>query len=1200
MTIRTLFETGKALDRRIEKVISFDNAADAQLKGEITEYVVTENIERSFERLLDCFDRGMGGAGGNEIGVWVSGFYGSGKSSFTKYLGFALDPDRKVDGKPFLDYLETQLVSKPLRARLRTLAKKYPAKVIMIDLAAAQIAGATMAEISSVLYWTVMQWAGYSKDRKLAYLQLMLERDDKMADFEKRIAAKAKGKSWADILNQPLVAQVYASELACEFYPEVFKTPQAFRDLKVDEVHLENDRVKEMIELIRRRSRRDTVIFILDEVGQYVAARDNLILNLDGLAKNIKILGDGKAWLIATAQQTLTEDDPRAQMNSGKLFKLNARFPIPVELEASDIREICYRRLLTKSVEGSKALAAMFDAGGPALQNHTRLEGTRFYRNDLDKQSFCNLYPFLPQHFDILLALLGRLAKTSGGIGLRSAIKVIQDVLVDQSGLRAGQTLLADQEVGSLATTAVFFDTLKHDIRKSFRHVVEGVERVERIYGADSIHARVAKSIAALQLLDDFPTNRENIAALTHPSVGAGSQLPAVKRAVDEMLSEKSSHLSEIDGRLRFMSEAVSEMERERASIHAGPRETRVVLHEKLKQIFTPSPTVRLLGMRSVTTGIKTMSGALAVSLDGEREPIQTVVEIVPTVAYEKTKEDRIIDSNQRGNLNVLYLLAKEDPDIDNKLVEIVRSTGIFNQNRNKTVEKEVTEYLNGQLQRAENLGNELEAQLKKLLAAGSFVFRGRPVAVGALGPELMPATARQLETVAKEVFEKYPEAAVQAESNLAEKFLSTSNLAQISAANDPLGLVQRGGGTATVDTGHRALVSIKDYLSKHGQVDGRKLLDDFFAAPYGWSKDTTRYLVAALLVAGEIKLRIAGADVTVRGPDSIEGLKNNNGFNKIGVALRDSRPSPEAKGRAADRLLSLTGDTVLPLEDEISKAVIKYFPQFQRDYAALPSQLERYGLQGAERAEAIQDSITQILRGDASDATSWLGGETCPLTDDLEWARNVNKALDNGIGQVIERLRTAEREITSMPDAGIPGKLNADTRPVRDEVAEYLKRDDFYDCMPELTQRLAKLEKAFETAVQELSAELDARLTQDIDAIQASPDWSRLGLDDQTRFSSQLDKLRIAVTPGLDGLKTLMGHQYVLANELDRVRAAVKECAKPKPIPDNGKREPLFEATVSIPEELISPEQVDDVIAGFNALKPKFQQYERIKIKRT
>src|SRR5688572_2675647 len=139
-SIRSLFEATRNLDRRIEKVISFDRAENEQLRHEITEYVVTDSIETNFERLLNAFDQGMGGSGG-ETAAWTSGFYGSGKSSFTKYLGFALDPERKVDGKPFLEWLQNQLHSAPLRAQLGALAKRYPCTVIMLDLASAQIAG---------------------------------------------------------------------------------------------------------------------------------------------------------------------------------------------------------------------------------------------------------------------------------------------------------------------------------------------------------------------------------------------------------------------------------------------------------------------------------------------------------------------------------------------------------------------------------------------------------------------------------------------------------------------------------------------------------------------------------------------------------------------------------------------------------------------------------------------------------------------------------------------------------------------------------------------------------------------------------------------------------------------------------------------------------------------------------------------------
>ena len=101
-TIRGLFDKSKAIDRRIEKVITYDASNEDLLKKEVLEYVATESIEQHLENLLTRLDEGMGGgAGAVEVGAWVSGFYGSGKSSFTKYLGFALDPSKTLDGKPF-------------------------------------------------------------------------------------------------------------------------------------------------------------------------------------------------------------------------------------------------------------------------------------------------------------------------------------------------------------------------------------------------------------------------------------------------------------------------------------------------------------------------------------------------------------------------------------------------------------------------------------------------------------------------------------------------------------------------------------------------------------------------------------------------------------------------------------------------------------------------------------------------------------------------------------------------------------------------------------------------------------------------------------------------------------------------------------------------------------------------------------------
>src|SRR5439155_13557029 len=134
-------------------------ADEKRLAAEIEEYEATTNVEQCFRRFLDVYGEGIRSGQATEIGVWVSGFYGSGKSSFTKYLGFALDPERLVGGRPFLDLLCDRLMSADVKASLRTVAAKHPTAVVLLDLGAEQLADAASAPVSSVLYWKVLQWA---------------------------------------------------------------------------------------------------------------------------------------------------------------------------------------------------------------------------------------------------------------------------------------------------------------------------------------------------------------------------------------------------------------------------------------------------------------------------------------------------------------------------------------------------------------------------------------------------------------------------------------------------------------------------------------------------------------------------------------------------------------------------------------------------------------------------------------------------------------------------------------------------------------------------------------------------------------------------------------------------------------------------------------------------------------------------------
>jgi hypothetical protein len=1201
MTIRSLFDPSKDIYRTIEKVITYGASTDVRLKAEISEYVVTESIEEQFRKLLDRMQLAMESGGENEIGVWVSGFYGSGKSSFTKYLGLAFDDQRTINGTPFIKYLQDRLHKPQTKALLSTVAQRFPAAVVMLDLASEMLAGATMEDVSTVLYFKVLQWAGYSRNLKVAAFERMVEKDGRTPELHERIAQALPGATWARVQNNPLAIDGLIPKIAHEMYPAFFPEARSFSSSTEGFFQFEDQRVQEMIDIVREKSGKQNIIFIVDEVGQYVASRDNLILNLDGLAKNLKRLGDGKAWIISTAQQTLTEDDPRAALNSDKLYKLKDRFPIQIDLESSDIKEICYRRLLGKSPAGETELGKLFDAHGQALRHNTKLQDAKYYDADFSKESFTNLYPFLPAHFDILLHLLGALAKSTGGIGLRSAIKVIQDVLKGEGGSKA----MADQPVGWLATTVTLYDELEKDIRRAFPSIHRSVSQGVGVRFHDSqLHQDIAKTIAVLQILGNLPVSVQNVASLMHPSVTASSQLDTVRKAVEEMLGDVHVPLGEKDGNLVFLSEKLRDIEQERGAIALRTVDVKRIFNDALRESFDPLPRVSLHGTMAVATGLKVQVGSTITSLAGDQSTIQTVVELVPASDYEVAKNRMLDDSRSRAGRNVIGLLARSNSELDNLANEIYRCQRIAELHRNEP-DQEVKDYCTGQLDRAAKLATQLQSKIKQTLQAGSFIFRGQSTAVSALDADLLEAAKKLLADVADQVFDRYIEAPVRAGTDTAEKFLKVANPAAISSALDPLGLVQTVAGRASFKTDHKAIISIRDTIDKHGTMDGKRLLERFNSDPFGWSPDTTRYIVAAMLMAGEIKLKVSGREVTAAGQQAIDALKTNNSFRQIGVALRDERPSIETLGRAAERLTELVGDSVIPLEQEISKAAAKHFPRFQHDYGSLAEKLTSLGLAGSERIRSMNQDIADVLFTDASDAPQRLGAETSAIYDNLKWALEVKRVLDNGLDATLRDLQAHRRDIEALPDTGVPGELRRELAEDLGTLSERLGFDDFYKHNADFNSQLTHLKGRVRDAVITLSEQQKLRLKDGVEDLQRILEWEELTQEERGNAVNRLDELALAATQDLAGLKKLLARDYDINSTLDDLKRSIqrqgqerlRQRMEEERIKTGEKGHAKLTKSISVPVKMTSAADIDALIQQLHEIKAQLALYAEIEV---
>ena len=124
--------------------------------------------------------------------------------------------------------------------------------------------------------------------------------------------------------------------------------------------------------------------------------------------------------------------------------------------------------------------------------------------------------------------------------------------------------------------------------------------------------------------------------------------------------------------------------------------------------------------------------------------------------------------------------------------------------------------------------------------------------------------------------------------------------------------------------------MAVMDFFQRHPNPDGKRILTEFANPPYGWTKDTTRYLLAALFYAQKIKLKVNGNDLTVIGSQSFEAFQNNSSFNIVTVNPNHDEQPAALTQSAANRLSKLTDEQVIPIPQRIAEVASKSLPKFQ------------------------------------------------------------------------------------------------------------------------------------------------------------------------------------------------------------------------------------------------------------------------------
>lgn len=1093
--IESLFNDDRRIDRPIESVITYGRASDDALRSEISEYYVTKNIDTSLNLLLAAIQRAQQGGGG-EIGIWVAGFYGSGKSSFSKYLGLALDGERKLGDELFRKLFASRLENQATVALLNGVARNFNPHVLMVDLGSDQLAGRADQRVSDILYNKVLQSLGYPNDRKLANFQMRLERDGKFDDFLARVRAE-KQKDWASFMDVTMESMPLASRLAHKIYPQDFPTDNTLLAMRSESQLTVEEQAREMIALARRKSGRENILLILDEAGHFVSILEDRVLDLKAFAEVIQRLGGGKVWLMATAQQTLMAD---AQVhNTENLHRLQARFPLQVTLESNDIKEITHLRLLTKSLGGEHILRALWTEHFAQFKLATGLEAAGTFQDELTESAFLQLYPFLPSTFDMLVRLLGRLAKKTGGTGLRSAIKVVQEIM------KGGERPMAQREVGTMVTAADLYDALRNDIRAGFSFLVQGVEDVHTVFPRDPLHQQVAKAIAILQVLELVPATPQNIAAVLCPKVGIRDSL---KRDVESVLRD-----FENNGRLKiqpgqggsfiFLSDQATNLHRTFEDTQPEPSVVTAWLNRTvLKALDEDLPQTTIFQNKSLKVALDVWSHDKFITLAGNNEAVRLRVRFASSAQLDDIRREARQDSSREADIAHLTLVAQRHEthsQLANDIAKCERFLGRYTGSRSP----EVSNYLQVVTNKKEKAERELVGHYVQAMRASPVYAHGLALSLDANLPRLSDAFAKLMKECGEKIFKDFSKAPINVPSRCAEDFLRCE-LSRMSTTVDPLRLVQGTGTAARLNESHPAILSIRDYLNAHSIPTGRELTRAFEAPPSGWSPDTIRYLVAGLLQGGIIELKINGQLHRTASTEAVQALSTAAGFREVGVKLRQNAPDLATRDRVVTRLEELFGEKVLPTEAAIAREVLTKVPDLLPKYGSFAGKLESLGCLSFKRVKDLSSKLQQIVSADGTEIIAELGPIQSSLNDEWNWVRKAESSFTETVQLFLKSAEQLSHVVWPADEASFEAIVTKASNLVK--LAESYRNDERvdqgFDFLRGDPRAFSNLWVEAQTVCEQVYRQ---RLTGNRNKIEAHPSWVELDQELRQSLGQQL-----------------------------------------------------------------------------------------------
>jgi len=558
MRIRELF--GRDIERHINAAVVVGDDKQEVVEAEITEYVFTRDLVNHIYKLLNTILNNKQG----KTGVWINGYFGSGKSHFLKYIHYCLHPKYKEKA---LGHLEEALSSintdlddvTPSQFRaLRKQLEKTDVDTILFNVD--NVSGDQQSErLARVFLNQFNKFRGYNASN-IPLARLLEKQLDKQGVFETfKERLREKKFDWekdADTISRLRMDTVLS--IAAELMPgtstDMVKT--ALKDPSTYHISVADTLIPEFQEYLAGKDATYRLVFLIDEVSQYVGQNKNLLLNLQTIVEGVSELLNNQVWIACTAQQDLGEvvHGVESKDHKDEFGKILGRFDTRISLESNDPTYITQKRVLDKNAGGLKALADLYRQNRDAIEHQFNL-GNSLYRGYNHAEEFELSYPFIPYQFKLIGDVLDAFQR------LRFVITQVKDNARSVIGLTHYTAKhWADKEVGTFIPFDAF---LSGQLRQNMQNA--GTRALDRPLELpwikrDSFEERVVKNLFMISnlnhdVLQTFPPTVENIATLMMTKLDE-NKLELQKKVTDVIGKLKdASMIREENGRFFFYNE---------------------------------------------------------------------------------------------------------------------------------------------------------------------------------------------------------------------------------------------------------------------------------------------------------------------------------------------------------------------------------------------------------------------------------------------------------------------------------------------------------------------------------------------------------------------------------------------------------------------------------------------------------------------